>query len=247
MSINSSPAAPITKCPIPSPSSCSDGRFGKLRLISLSTALPLAERDTLEPLSRRVSLDQKENLFRQDDPAGSVYNVTSGALRLYRILPDGRRQVTGFAFPGDFLGLSLLDRFNVSADALEPVIACRFDRRAFMELIRSQPSLVMHLHEITGHELSRAKDMMVLLGRRTADEKIAAFLMGLRARYALIGRSSVTLELPMNRLDIADHLGLTIETVSRTLSRLDREGCILVVPGGVRLVDHARLDRLSAH
>ena len=247
MSIHSSLAAATTKLPIPVLSTYSVGHFEKLRLISLSTALPLAERDTLEPLSRRVSLDRKENLFRQDEPAGSVYNVTAGALRLYRILPDGRRQVTGFAFPGDFLGLSLLDRFNVSADALGPVTACRFDRRAFMELVRSQPSLMMHLHEITGHELSRAKDMMVLLGRRTADEKIAAFLMGLRARYAQIGWSAVTLELPMNRLDIADHLGLTIETVSRTLSRLDREGCILIVPGGVRLVDHARLDRLSAH
>ncbi len=116
-------------------------------------------------------------------------------MRLYRILPDGRRQVTGFAFPGDFLGLSLLDRFNVSAVALGPVNACRFDRRAFMELVRSQPNLMMHLHEISGHELSRAKDMMVLLGRRTADEKIAGFLMGLRARYAQIGWSAVTLEL----------------------------------------------------
>ena len=106
---------------------------------------------------------------------------------------------------------------------------------------------MMHLHEITGQELSRAKDMMLLLGRCTADEKIAAFLTGLQARYAGIGRSAVTLELPMNRLDIADHLGLTIETVSRTLTRLDRDGCILIVPGGVRLIDHARLDRLAAH
>ena len=251
MSIHSTPIGAATRPPLHAPQSVpSEGfgeGFGKVRLISLSTALPLAERDTLEPLSRRVSLDHHETLFGQDEPACSVFNVTSGALRLYRILPDGRRQVTGFAFPGDFVGLSLLDRFAVSADALGPVTACRFDRLAFIDLLREQPGLMMHLHEITGQELSRAKDMMMLLGRRTADEKIAAFLTGLQARYARIGRTSVTLELPMGRLDIADHLGLTIETVSRTMTRFDRDGCILIVPGGVRLIDQGRLDRMSAH
>ncbi|WP_370692859.1 Crp/Fnr family transcriptional regulator [Methylobacterium sp.] len=247
MSIHSLPTVSTARPPVPvMPSFVGDG-FNRVRLVSLSTALPLAERDTLEPLSRRVSLDQKETLFSQDEPACSVFIVTSGALRLYRILPDGRRQVTGFAFPGDFLGLSMLDRFAVSADALGPVTACRFERLAFRNLVFGQPGLMMHLHEITGQELSRAKDMMMLLGRRTADERIASFLTGLQDRYVRIGRSSVTLELPMGRLDIADHLGLTIETVSRTLSRLDRDGCILIVPGGVRLIDQARLDRMSAH
>lgn len=247
MSTHSLQVRPTTYPPIPALPAYRGDVLGKVRLVSLSTALPLAERDTLEPLSRRVSLDQKETLFGQDEPADSVFNVISGALRLYRILPDGRRQVTGFAFPGDFLGLSMLNRYAVSADALAPVTACRFERLAFRDLVCRQPGLMMHLHEITGQELSRAKDMMMLLGRRTADERIAAFLTGLQARYVRIGLSSVTLELPMGRLDIADHLGLTIETVSRTLSRLDRDGCILIVPGGVRLIDQVRLDRMSAH
>ncbi|MCJ2013589.1 helix-turn-helix domain-containing protein [Methylobacterium sp. J-076] len=245
MSIHSRPVSPGGHAPV-LPSYLREG-VDKLRLVSLVTALPLAERDALEPLSRRVALDQKQCLYGQDEPAASVFNVTSGALRLYRLLPDGRRQVTGFAFPGDFLGLSLLDRFSVSADALGPVTACRFERLAFMDLLRGQPGLMMHLHVIMGQELSRAKDMMMLLGRRTADERIATFLMGLQERYVRIGRSPVTLELPMGRLDIADHLGLTIETVSRTLARLDRDHCILIVPGGVRLVDHDRLARMSAH
>jgi CRP/FNR family transcriptional regulator len=245
MSIHSLSVGPAPFPSIP-PSYTCDG-LGKVRLISLSTALPLMERDVLEPLSRRVSLDHGETLYGQDEPACSVFNVTSGALRLYRILPDGRRQVTGFALPGDFLGLSLLERYAVSADALGSVTACRFERLAFKDLLWGNPGLMMHLHEITGQELSRAKDMMMLLGRRTAEEKVAAFLVGLQARYANVGQTSVTLELPMGRLDIADHLGLTIETVSRTLSRLDRDGCILIVPGGVRLIDQVRLDRMSAH
>ncbi|NEU14995.1 cyclic nucleotide-binding domain-containing protein, partial [Methylobacterium sp. BTF04] len=111
MSIHSLPAGLATYPPI-ALTHLNDG-VGKIRLISLATALPLAERDALEPLSRRVALDQKETLYGQDEPAVSVFNVTSGALRLYRLLPDGRRMVTGFAFPGDFLGLSLLDRFAV--------------------------------------------------------------------------------------------------------------------------------------
>jgi CRP/FNR family transcriptional regulator len=244
MSIHSLSVGPAPFPSIP-PSYTCDG-LGKVRLISLSAALPLVERDVLEPLSRRVSLDHGETLYGQDEPACSVFNVTSGALRLYRILPDGRRQVTGFALPGDFLGLSLLERYAVSADALGPVTACRFERLAFKDLLCRNPGLMMHLHEITGLELSRAKDMMMLLGRRTAEEKVASFLTALQERFVRIGRSSVTLELPMGRLDIADHLGLTIETVSRTLSRLDRDGCILIVPGGVRLIDQARLDRMSA-
>ncbi|WP_232628022.1 Crp/Fnr family transcriptional regulator [Methylobacterium sp. Leaf118] len=247
MSIHSLHTGPVTGLPVPALPPYLEKGIGKVRLLSLSTALTLTECDTLEPLSRRVSLDQRETLFSQDEPACSVFNITSGALRMYSILPDGRRQVTGFAFPGDFVGLSMLDRHAVSADALSPLTACRFDRLAFRNLLGGHPGLMMHLHEITGQELSRAKDMMMLLGRRTADEKIAAFLTGLQARYVRIGRSSVTLELPMGRLDIADHLGLTIETVSRTLSRLDRDGCILIVPGGVRLIDQPRLDRMSAH
>ena len=86
---------------------------------------------------------------------------------------------------------------------------------------------------------------MLLLARRGAKEKVASFLVALRRRYARIGLTSVTLELPMGRQDIADHLGLTIETVSRTLTRLDREKVILIVPGGVRLLDMPRLERLS--
>ncbi|MHB2206654.1 cyclic nucleotide-binding domain-containing protein [Methylobacterium sp. CM6257] len=83
-------------------------------------------------MSRRIALNPKQNLFGQDEPAGSVYNVASGALCLYRVLPDGRRQVTGFAFPGDFLGLSLVDRFSVSADGRHPP---RRQRRSRLQTI----------------------------------------------------------------------------------------------------------------
>ncbi|MBP1182840.1 Crp/Fnr family transcriptional regulator [Methylobacterium sp. PvR107] len=217
-----------------------------VRRVSVCAALTGQELERLEAVSHRIVLDPRQILFGQEDRADAVYNVTEGALRLSRLLPDGRRHVIGFALIGDFVGLALPERFTVTAEALTPVALCRFDRRAFTALVEDVPHLLRRLHERAGYELTLAQDHMMLLGRRTAEEKVAAFLLGLRARYARIGLTSVTLELPMCRQDIADHLGLTIETVSRMLTRLDRERAILIVPGGVRLVDPGRLEQLAA-
>ena len=222
---------------------CADCR---VRLISVCSALALAELEELEALSQHLTLDKGQTLFGQGEPAGSVYNVIEGTLRLTRLLPDGRRQVMGFALPGDFLGLALQERHSVSAEALGPVRTCRFDRHDFATVVEAKPHLLKSLHERAGYELTLAQDQMLLLGRRTAEEKVAAFLLGLRHRFAQTGHSSVTVELPMGRQDMADYLGLTIETVSRMLSRLDRAHSILLVPGGVRLLDPTRLERLAA-
>ncbi|AWB22814.1 nitrogen fixation protein FixK [Methylobacterium currus] len=218
----------------------------KVRPISVCSVLTPTELDELETLGQRLTLDKGQTLFGQGEPAGAVYNVIDGTLRLSRLLPDGRRQVMGFALPGDFLGLALQDVRSVSAEALGPVRTCRFARKDFDALVEAKPHLLRSLHERAGHELALAQEQMLLLGRRTAEEKVAAFLLGLRDRYARTGRSSVTVELPMGRQDMADHLGLTIETVSRMLTRLDRAHTILIVPGGVRLVDVERLEQLAA-
>jgi CRP/FNR family transcriptional regulator len=185
-------------------------------------------------------------LFDQSALAGSVFNVTEGMVRLYKSLPDGRRQIVGFALPGDFLGLALMDRYGVAAEAVTQVRVCRFARPAFIAYVDDKPHLLRRLHEFAGHELSLAQDQMLLLGRKTAEEKVAAFLLNLQTRYARIGTPSVTIPLPMSRQDIADYLGLTIETVSRTLTRLAREKVIVIVPDGVRLLIAARLDQLAA-
>jgi CRP/FNR family transcriptional regulator len=217
----------------------------RVRLVSVCAALTGDELDELEGLSRHVAFDARQTLFSQDEEATAVFNITEGAVRLSRLLPDGRRHVMGFALIGDFLGLALPERQTVTAEALSPVAVCRFERRAFLDLVARKPHLLQRLHERAGYELGLAQDQMMLLGRRGAEEKVASFLLGLRERYARIGLTSVTLEMPMGRQDIADHLGLTIETVSRTLSRFDREKVILIVPGGVRLLDLGRLKRLA--
>ena len=238
--------------PIPAEPPCAHDRSEsgcaacKVRLISVCAALTSEELSGLEALSQPVHLDPRQALFQQEGRAGAVYNVTEGALRLSRLLPDGRRQVMGFAMVGDFLGLALSERFTVTAEALAPTTLCRFEKRAFAGLVARTPHLLQRLYERAGHELTLAQDHMLLLGRRTAEEKVASFLLGLRTRYARIGHDSITVELPMGRQDIADHLGLTIETVSRMLTRLDREKALLIVPGGVRLLDVARLERIAA-
>jgi len=216
-----------------------------VRLVSVCGALELSELNALEKISRVTRFTPKATLFEQGALAGSVFNITEGVVRLYKSLPDGRRQIMGFALPGDFLGLALMDRYGVTAEAVTPVRVCRFARAAFLSYIDDKPHLLRRLHEFAGHELSLAQDQMLLLGRKTAEEKVAAFLINLQTRYGRIGPMSVTVELPMSRQDIADYLGLTIETVSRTLTKLAREKVILIVPHGARLLNAQHLDRLT--
>ncbi len=217
-----------------------------VRLVSVCGSLELPELEELERISQVTSFAPKAMLFEQGASAGCVFNVTDGVVRLYKSLPDGRRQIMGFALPGDFLGLALMDRYGVTAEAVTPVRVCRFMRPSFLTYVDDKPHLMRRLHEFAGHELSLAQDQMLLLGRKTAEEKVAAFLIGLQARYGRIGLTSVTVPLPMSRQDIGDYLGLTIETVSRTLTKLAREKIILIVPDGVRLLSTERLDHLTA-
>jgi CRP/FNR family transcriptional regulator len=218
----------------------------KVRLISICAALATDELREMEILAQHDLLEAKQTLFLQNDPADAVYNVTDGMVRLYKLLADGRRQIVGFALPGDFLGLAMTDRYGFCADAVDRVRVCRFAHEAFSRFVDEKPHLLRRLHAFATHELSLAHEQMLLLGRRTAEEKIAAFLIDFRRRWARLSRQSVTIPLPMSRQDIADFLGLTIETVSRTLTQLAREKAILIVPGGVRLLNLERMEQLAA-
>jgi CRP/FNR family transcriptional regulator len=220
----------------------------QVRPVSVCAVLDADELRHLELLSQPSCHLAKETLFVQGEPAESVYNITSGVVRLYKMLPDGRRQIVGFALPGDFLGLALRDTYPFSADAIEPVVACRFARGAYAALVDEKPHLLRRLHEFATHELTLAQDQMMLLGRRTAEEKLVSFLLGLRERWAKLhgGKVSATVQLPMSRQDIADFLGLTIETVSRTFTRLAKDRTLLIVPDGVRLLNLERMEMLAA-
>lgn len=218
----------------------------KVRLVSVCASLSADELDVLDAMAQETTFPARATLFGQGQPAHSVYNITSGVVRLYKVLPDGRRQIVGFALPGDFLGLAMRDAFGFSADAIDAVTACGFSRSAYSALIDAKPHLLRRLHQFATHELTLAQEQMMLLGRRTAEEKVICFLLTMQERWAKIGRPSVTVPLPMSRQDIADFLGLTIETVSRTFTKLARDKTILIVPDGVRLMNLDRMTHVAA-
>lgn len=232
----------------PNPLRASFGRCTACAVRSLNICGVLDEADLaeFERIARRVDLAPDEALFTAGQAASSVHNLTAGIARLYKLLPDGRRQVVGFSLPGDFLGIMPSDRYTFSADAIDAVSVCRFPRDAFLRFIERRPHFLHRINEFAARELMLAQDQMLLLGRRTAEEKVAAFLIGWRARLAHIGDERPTISLPMSRLEIADYLGLTIETVSRTLTRFEREKMLLIVSGGVRLLDPARAEAMAA-
>lgn len=218
----------------------------KVRLASVCASLAPDELALLDSMAHQSSFAAKETIFSQGEAAQSVYNITDGMVRLYKLLPDGRRQIVGFAMPGDFLGLAMRDAFGFSADAVTPVTACSFSRAAYSALIDTKPHLLRRLHDYATHELTLAQEQMMLLGRRTAEERIVCFLLAMKERWSRVGRDSVTIALPMSRQDMADFLGLTIETVSRTLTRLAKTKTILIVPDGVRLMDTQRMASMAA-
>ncbi|WP_442880796.1 helix-turn-helix domain-containing protein [Bosea sp. (in: a-proteobacteria)] len=217
-----------------------------IRSVSICACLALEELALLDALAHPVSFGAKETIFVQGQPAEAVYNITAGTVRLYKLLPDGRRQIVGFALPGDFLGLAMRDAFGFSADAIDTVSACAFPRSAYSALVDAKPHLLRRLHDYATHELTLAQEQMLLLGRRNAEERLVCFLLTMRERWAKLGRASATIALPMSRQDIADFLGLTIETVSRTFSKLARNRKILIVPDGVRLLDIEGMANLAA-
>jgi CRP/FNR family transcriptional regulator len=218
-----------------------------VRSVSVCAALDPEELKTLNAIQEKVDFEAKETLFLQDEVATSVYNITCGMVRLYKLLPDGRRQIVGFMLPGDFIGLSLSERNGYSADAIDLVHACRFERCDFVSFVDEKPHLLRKLHGAATHELTVAQDHMVLLGRRSAEEKVASFLLTLRDRLVRLGSSAVTIPLPMTRQDVADYLGLTLETVSRVISKFGRERVLVVVPDGIRILNPSRLEVLGAN
>ena len=200
----------------------------------------------LAEMSRQIRLDAKTTVFAEDARADAVWSLDSGSILLSRLLRDGRRQVIGIAVSGDFLGLSMQSTNGFTATTLTPVTLRRFDRVRFTDLLNRTPDLMRQVFETFAQELALAQDHMLLLGRRSAEEKVAAFLLHLRDRWAPLQGLTSRIDLPMTRQDIGDYLGLTLETVSRTMTKLAQRKVIAVIPDGVRILDAARLTRAAS-
>ncbi len=193
-------------------------------------------------LSTTIRLEPRRTLFQEGDQAEFVFNITEGALCISKALADGRRQITGFLLPGDFVGLQHGAAYAYSAEALTPVRMCRFPVERFRQFMTGHPSMEHRLLTMASNELAAAQEQMLLLGRKTALERVASFLVSLSDRHAGRGRPATPLRLPMTRGEIADYLGLTIETVSRAFTRLRKEG--LIVLESVELVQLPDIDGL---
>ena len=190
-----------------------------------------------------------ETIFFEGDIATHVYNLTAGVLRLSKLLPDGRRQIAGFLFPGDFLGITMEDEHAFTAEAISPSTLCQFSRARFDAFVDTHPHLERRLYAIAAHELAAARQQVVLLGRKSAAERVASFLLMLDARRTSASGGEQLdddITLPMSRTDIADYLGLRIETVSRELSALKTSRLIrLTTTQTIRFVDRERLEQLA--
>jgi CRP/FNR family transcriptional regulator, anaerobic regulatory protein len=193
-------------------------------------------------LGRTLTLAAGQTLFHEGDPADRVFTLTKGTLKLYRLLPDGRRHVTGFIHPGDFLGMSGDEEHGSSAEALEKAQLCWFPRNRFDNFVSDRSAMEHNLYRLATHELSAAQKQMLLLARKTATERVASFLISLAERPGSADRASRLVRLPMSRSDIADYLGLTKETVSRVLSALKCRGLIrLRATDRIEIVDYKQL------
>ena len=215
-----------------------------VRTAAVCGVLDCEKLSKLRGLGNHLRLGAGQPLFHEGDPAMSVFTLTSGAIKLYKLLPDGRRQVTGFMQPGDFLGISVDDEHAFTAEALEHSQLCSFPRSRFDNFVEENVEVERELYRLAAHELAAAQQQMVLLGRKTATERVASFLLMLAGRCSWKFEGDIIL--PMSRADIADYLGLRIETVSREITGLKTSRIIrLTGRQSLRIVDRARLEELA--
>lgn len=216
------------------------------RAVSICSVLPHPELRRLADCATVKAYEANAVLTHEGEPAEFVFNITEGMVMLFKLLHDGRRQVLGFLFKGDFLGLAAGAEYGFSAQALGRVKVCRFQRSAFRRLLQSTPRLEEELLSRAVDELVSVREHLTLLGRKTAMERVSSFLLYMADREGRLGGAPNLAFLPMTRSDIADHLGLTTETVSRVISALKRQQTIqLTGHGGVRLLARSELEALA--
>jgi CRP/FNR family transcriptional regulator len=195
----------------------------------------------------RAKVRRGESLYRTGDRFTSLYAVREGFFKSTILMEDGRRdQVTGFSMPGEVLGMDGigLERHTCNTIALEDSNVCAIPFAGLQELAHEIPSLQHRLREMMSREIVREQSVMLLLGSMNAEERLAMFLLNLAQRFAVHGRSPSEFELCMTREEIGSYLGLTLETVSRTLSRFQEQGLLGVQVKSIQILDNARLERV---
>jgi CRP/FNR family nitrogen fixation transcriptional regulator len=193
----------------------------------------------LEQIGSRRSFARDHEIYAEGDRADCWYKVVSGTVRVCKLLADGRRHIAEFFFTGDCFGLDDSGERSFTAEAVGDIVVMRFPRPATERLIDERPELARRICNMTLRNLAHAQTRLLLLGRMTASERVASFLLELADRRD----ARRALDVPMSRNDIADYLGLTIETVCRVLSALKRAGAIAIPsPHRIELRDRDALE-----
>ncbi len=220
----------------------------RLNAICLPIALESEEIDQLDEIIQRGKpLRKNEHLYRVNDHFSSVYAVRSGTLKAYTITDDGKEQVTGFYFPGEIVGMDGICKHAhaSSAKALETSAICEIPFERLEELSAKIPSLQRHFFQLLSHEIAEDQQLITLLSKNTAEERIASLMLSISARNARRKLSAVNFRLPMSRTDIGNYLGLTVETVSRVFSRLQKHGILAVDNKEITILDIDGLKKMA--
>lgn len=194
-------------------------------------------------VATEFSYKKDAEIYGEEEPAEYVYQVVRGAVRSYKLLSDGRRQIGAFHLPGDVFGLENGPVHRLTTEAIVDTTVKLVKRRSLDQAAANNVTVIRNLLSMTAHSLRHAEDHMLLLGRKTAMERVATFLLEMDRRLAGVGMVA----LPMCRRDIGDYLGLTLETVSRALSQLHDQG-ILDFSGARQVVlrNRSRLQSMNA-
>src|SRR5450830_1205803 len=217
--------------------------------LCLPMGLDVGDMDRLDQIiGRRRKIVRGASLFRIGDSFQNLYAIRLGHFKTYQINPGGEEQVTGFQMAGELLGMDAIsaDRHHCYAVALEDSEVCEIPFGSLEQLLGNMPTLLHHFHRMMSQEITREQSVMLLLGNMRASQRFAAFLVNLSTRYAARGYSSTAFQLRMSREEIGNYLGLTIESISRLLSKFKKKGWLKVNGRELELSDSVTLKGLAA-
>jgi CRP/FNR family transcriptional regulator len=221
----------------------------RLNAICLPLALESEDVEQLDNIIQRSKPIQKnQHLYREEDAFKSVFAVRSGTLKAYKITDDGREQVTGFYFPGEILGMDGIanNTHSSSAKALETSAICEIPFESLEKLSALMPNLQHHFFKLMSREISEDQQLITLLSKNSADERIASLILSISTRNARRKLSATAFRLPMSRVDIGNYLGLTVETVSRVFSRMQKMDLLSVDNKEIEILDIQGLKEMAS-
>lgn len=199
-------------------------------------------------IGRRRKVPRDGHLYRMNDPFTNLYAIRLGHFKTCQVNAGGEQQITGFQMTGELLGMDAIstDRHHCDAIALEDSEVCEIPFQRLEELFGTMPTLLRHFHRMMSQEITREQSVMLLLGNMRAEQRFAAFLVNLASRYTTRGYSSTCFQLRMSREDIGNYLGLTIESISRLLSKFKKQELLKVNNRQIELLDLPTLKAMAA-